>query len=58
MENLPVPFTACTRVLHEPKMFYNLNIPLAKCKNNIPAQRILRTYDTYALKANKGLRLG
>ena len=46
------------RVLREPKMFYDLNIPLAKCKNNLTAQRILRTYDTYALKANKGLRLG
>ena len=43
---------------HEPKWFYDLNIPLAKCKNNITAQRILRTYDTYALKASKGLRLG
>ena len=58
MENLPVPFTASTRVLREPKRFYDLNISLAKCKNNIPAQRILRTYDTYALKANKGLSLG
>ena len=45
-------------MVREPKRFYDLNIPLAKCKNNITAQRILRTYDTYALKANKGLRLG
>jgi hypothetical protein len=51
MENMP-------RVLREPKMFYDLNIPLAKCKSNLTAQRILRTYDTYALKANKSLRLG
>ena len=41
-----------------PKRFYDLIIPLAKCKNNILAQRILRTYDTYAPKANKGLSLG
>jgi len=58
MENLPVPFTASSRVLLEPKRFYDLNIPLAKCKTNIPTQSILRTHDTYALKANKGLRLG
>ena len=58
MENLPVPFTVSTRVLREPKRFYDLNIPLAKYKNNIPVQRILRTDNTYALKANKGLRLG
>jgi len=58
MEKLPVPLTASVRVLLEPKRFYDLKIPLAKCKNNIPAQRILITYDTYALKVNKGLRLG
>jgi len=46
MENLPVPFTASVRVLGEPKRFYDLNIPLAKCKNNIPVQRILRAYGT------------
>ena len=49
---------ASARVLHEHKSFYDLKIPLAKCKNNIPMQRILITYDTYALKANNGLRLG
>jgi hypothetical protein len=54
MEKLPVPFTALLQVV-KPKKFYNLNISLAKWKNNIPAQRILRTY---ALKANKGPRLG
>ena len=53
MEKFPVPFTASVRMLFEPKMFYNLNISLAKCKNNIPAQGIVRTYDTYALKANR-----
>ena len=52
---MPVPLTASTQVLHEPNRFYDLNIPLAKCKNNLTAQRILRTYGTYALKANKGL---
>jgi hypothetical protein len=52
------PFLSSAGVLFEPKRFYDLNISLAKCKNNIPAQRILRTCDTYALKANKGLRLG
>jgi hypothetical protein len=56
MEKLPVPLLASARVLFEPKRFYDLHISLAKCKNNIPAQRILRTYDTYAQKANKGLR--
>jgi hypothetical protein len=45
-------------LLHEPKRFYDLHILLAKCKNSILVQRIVRTYDTYALKANKGLRLG
>jgi len=30
------------RVLLEPKRFYDLKIPLAKCKNNIPAQRIFK----------------
>jgi hypothetical protein len=45
-------------VSREPKRVYDLNIPLAKCKNNIPAQRTLRTYDTYALKTNMGLRFG
>ena len=54
MENLLSPVRASS----EPKRFYDLNIPLAKCMNNIPAQRILRTCDTYALKANNGLRLG
>jgi hypothetical protein len=58
MENMPVPFTASTPMLHDPKRFYDLNIPIAKCKNNIPAQRILRTYDAYALKVIKGLSLG
>jgi hypothetical protein len=58
MENLPLPFTVSTRVSHKPKRVYDLNIPLAKCKNDIPAQTILRIYDTYALKANKGLRFG
>jgi len=58
MEKLPVPLTASAWVLLEPKRFYDPKIPLAKCKNNIPAQRILRTYDTYVLKANKGLSLG
>jgi len=52
------PFYSPDPGASEPKRFYDLNIPLAKCKNNIPRQRILRTYDTYALKANKGLRLG
>ena len=55
---MPVPLSAFTEVQHEPKWVYDLNIPLAKCKNYITMQRILRTYDTYALKANKGLRLG
>ena len=45
---LACPFYSLYPV-REPKRFYDLNIPLAKCKNNIPAQRILRTYDTYAL---------
>jgi hypothetical protein len=58
MEKLPVSLLASAWVLFKPKRFYDLNISLAKCKNNIPAQRIWRTYDTYALKANKGLRLG
>jgi len=58
MENLPIPFTAPYPSASEPKRFYDPNIPLAKCKKNIPAQSILRTYDTYALKVNKGLRLG
>jgi len=58
MENMPVPFTATTRMLRDPKRFYDLNISIAKCKNNIPAQRILRTYDTYALKVIKGLIMG
>jgi len=52
---LACPFYSPYPVASEPKRFYDLNIPLAKCKNNIPVQRILRTY---ALKANKGLRLG
>ena len=54
---MSVPLRASTLVQHEPKWFYDLNIPLAKCKNNLTAQRILRTNDTYALKANKGLML-
>jgi hypothetical protein len=58
MEKLPVTLSASARVLFEPKRFYDLNISLAKCNNNIPAQGIVRTYDTYALKTNKGLRLG
>jgi hypothetical protein len=58
MEKLSVTLSASARVLFEPKMFYDLNISLAKCKNSIPVQGIVRTYDTYALKANKGLRLG
>jgi hypothetical protein len=37
---------------------FDLHIPFAKCKNSILMQRIFRTYDTYALKAKKGLRLG
>ena len=48
------PLLGC--YLDQPKRFYDLKC--AKCKNNIPAQGILRTYDTYALKANKGLSLG
>jgi hypothetical protein len=58
MENLPLAFTVSTRVSHEPKRVYDLNIPLAIFKNDIPAQTILRTYNTYALKANKALRFG
>jgi hypothetical protein len=56
MENLPLAFTVSTRVSPEPKRVYDLNIPLAECKNDIPAQTILRTYDSYALQANKRLR--
>ena len=55
---MPVPLRASVRVLCERKRFYDLNSPLAKCKNNLPVQRILRTYDTYALTVNKGLGLG
>jgi hypothetical protein len=58
MEKLSVILSASSQVLFEPKRFYDLNISLARCKNNIPAQGIIRTYDTYVLKANKGLRLG
>ena len=55
---LACPFYSYYPGASEPKRFYDLNIPLATCRNNIPAQRILRTYDTYALKASKDLRLG
>jgi len=55
---LACPFYSLYPGASEPKRFYDLNIPLAKCKKNIPAQRILRNCDTYAVKANKGLRLG
>ena len=58
MENLLVPFTGPYPGASEPKRFYDLNITLAKCKNNIPAQRILRTYDTFALEANLGPNVG
>ena len=37
------PFYSLYPGASEPKRLYDLNMPLAKCKNNIPAQRILRT---------------